>query len=147
MLILFYYYQVPYFIVHTRKGAQWILSKGTPLHHTPSTFPLCLLLASPLGVGMLQFSFLIFTWRFKLKPSPPWSFLLRLWKTYVCPSIYNTFPNCLVIFCCCCSVAKSCLILRNPMDCSTSDPSILHYLPEFVPIHVPWVSDVIQPSV
>ena len=33
---------------------------------------------------------------------------------------------------CCCSVAKSCLTLCNPMDCSTPGPSVLHYLLEFV---------------
>ena len=30
---------------------------------------------------------------------------------------------------CCCSVAKSCPTLCNPMDCSTPDFPVLHYLP------------------
>ena len=47
---------------------------------------------------------------------------------------------------CCCSVAKSCIILCNPMVCSTSGSSVLHYPPEFAQIHVHWVSDAIQPS-
>ena len=47
---------------------------------------------------------------------------------------------------CCCSVAKSCLTLCNPMDCSTSGSSVLHYLPEFTQTHVHWVGDAIQPS-
>ena len=36
---------------------------------------------------------------------------------------------------CCCSVAKSCLTLYSPMDCSTPGSSVLHYLPEFAQIH------------
>ena len=35
-----------------------------------------------------------------------------------------------------CSVAKSCLTLCDPMDCSTPGPSVLHCLPEFAQIHV-----------
>ena len=34
----------------------------------------------------------------------------------------------------------------NPMDCSMSGFSVLHYLPEFAQTHVHWVSDAIQPS-
>ena len=41
--------------------------------------------------------------------------------------------------CCSCSVAKSCLTLCDPMDCSTSGFPVLHYLPEFAQIHVHWV--------
>ena len=37
---------------------------------------------------------------------------------------------------CCRSVARSCLTLCNPMDCSTPDSSLLHCLPEFAQIHV-----------
>ena len=33
------------------------------------------------------------------------------------------------------------------MDCSMPSFPILHYLPEIAQIHVPWVSDAIQPSV
>ena len=36
----------------------------------------------------------------------------------------------------CCSVAKTCLTLCDPMDCSTPGPPVLHYLPGFVQIHV-----------
>ena len=50
MLILFCYYQVPYFIVHSQKGAQWVLSKGTPLHlHTKHSSPLLTSCLSPWG--------------------------------------------------------------------------------------------------
>ena len=45
-----------------------------------------------------------------------------------------------------CSVAKLCLMLCNPMDCSTQGFPVLHYLPEFAQTHVHWVDDTIQPS-
>ena len=32
------------------------------------------------------------------------------------------------------------------MDCSTPGLPVLHYLPEFTQVHVPWISDDIQPS-
>ena len=47
---------------------------------------------------------------------------------------------------CCCSVAKLCLTLCDPMDCSTPGFPILHHLPEFAQTHVHWISDAIQPS-
>ena len=43
----------------------------------------------------------------------------------------------------CCSVAKSCPTACNPMNCSTPDFPVPHYLPEFVQIHGHWVSDAI----
>ena len=48
--------------------------------------------------------------------------------------------------CCYCSVAKFCQTLCDPMDCSTRGSPVLHYLPEFAPIHVHWAGDTIQPS-
>ena len=48
--------------------------------------------------------------------------------------------------CCYCSVAKSCPTLCDPMGCSIPGSPVLHYLPEFVQIHVHWVGDAIQPS-
>ena len=44
------------------------------------------------------------------------------------------------------SVAQSCPILCDPMDCSTPGIPVHHQLPEFTQIHVHWVSDAIQPS-
>ena len=44
------------------------------------------------------------------------------------------------------SVAQSCLILCNPIDCSTPSLSVHHQLPDFTQIHVHWVGDTIQPS-
>ena len=44
------------------------------------------------------------------------------------------------------SVPQSCLILCNPMDCSTLGFPVLHQLPEFTQTHVHWDRDAIQPS-
>ena len=43
---------------------------------------------------------------------------------------------CFLNSCCYCSVAKTCLILCNPMDCSMSGFPVLHSLPEFAQTHV-----------
>ena len=45
---------------------------------------------------------------------------------------------------CCCSVAKSCPTLRNPMDSSTPGLLVPHCLPEFAQVHVHGVSDAID---
>ena len=47
---------------------------------------------------------------------------------------------------CCCSVAKSCPTLYDPMDCSMPGFPVLHHPPEFAQTHTHWVGDVIQPS-
>ena len=53
-----------------------------------------------------------------------------------------------VLYCCCsCSVAQWYLGLCNPMDCSTPDFRVLHYLPKFAQTHAHWVDDAIQPSI
>ena len=44
------------------------------------------------------------------------------------------------------SVAQSCQILCDPMNCSTPGLPVHHQLPEFAQIHVHWVDDAIQPS-
>ena len=49
-------------------------------------------------------------------------------------------------FWCCCSAAKSCLLVCVPMDCSAPGFPVLHYLPEFSQPQVHWVDDAIQPS-
>ena len=36
----------------------------------------------------------------------------------------------------CCSIAKSCLTLCDPMDCSIPGSPVFHYLPEFAQTHV-----------
>ena len=44
------------------------------------------------------------------------------------------------------SVAKPCLTLCDPMDCSMPGFPILHHFPEFAQTHTHWVSVAIQPS-
>ena len=51
-----------------------------------------------------------------------------------------------VRLCCCCSVAKSCPTLCNPMGCSTPDFLVLRYILEFAQTHVHWVGDAIYAS-
>ena len=46
----------------------------------------------------------------------------------------------------CFSVAKSCLNICDPMDCSTPACLVFHCLLEFAQTHVHWVSDTIQQS-
>ena len=47
---------------------------------------------------------------------------------------------------CCYLVPQLCLILCDPMDCSTPGFPVHHHIPEFSQIHVNWVSDAIQLS-
>ena len=44
------------------------------------------------------------------------------------------------------AVTQSCLILCDPMDCSTPGLPVHHQLPELTQTHVHWVGDAIQPS-
>ena len=46
----------------------------------------------------------------------------------------------------CCSVAPSCLTLRDPMDCSTPGFPVPQHLPKFAQVHAHWIGDAIQPS-
>ena len=48
-------------------------------------------------------------------------------------------------YCCCCSVAKSCL-LSAPTNCNMPSFPVCRYLPELAQTHVHWVGDAIQPS-
>ena len=73
-----------------------------------------------------------------------------------CPSNYVASPEHITwsldaeffvsFFCCCSSVAQSCLTLCNPVDCSMPGFSVLHYLLKFAQTYVHWVGDAIQPS-
>ena len=58
---------------------------------------------------------------------------------------------CCVSFChCCCPVTKLCPSLYDPVDCSTPDFPVLHYLLEFAQIHGPlsqWCHPTISSSV
>ena len=55
---------------------------------------------------------------------------------------FLTNPN----WSCCCSVAKSCPALCEPLDCNIPGFPVLHYLLEFAQTHIHWVSDAIQLS-
>ena len=68
--------------------------------------------------------------------------------SYTPPNLNGRTDNsiCLCLSLCCCWVAKSCLTLCDPVDCSTPGFLVLHYLPEFAQTPVHWVSDAIQPS-
>ena len=61
----------------------------------------------------------------------------------MCSILVNT-----LCICCfhCFSVAKSCVTLCNPMDCSMSMFPVLCYFPELAQTHVHWVDDAFQPS-
>ena len=56
---------------------------------------------------------------------------------------------CIYIYICICggcSVAQSCLILCDPMDCSIPGIPGHHHLPKLAQTHVRWVGDAIRPS-
>ena len=59
---------------------------------------------------------------------------------------YMCLCVCVCVCVCVCSVAKSCLILCDPMDCNTTGFPVLHYLLEFAQTHVHWVDAAIPPS-
>ena len=59
------------------------------------------------------------------------------------PSMHYTWNDLFCLFCCCCSIAKSCPTLWDPMDCSTPGFPVFHYLSELAQTHVHWVSDAI----
>ena len=46
----------------------------------------------------------------------------------------------------CCSVAKSCATLCDPINYRIPGFSVLHYLPKFAQVYISWVSDAFQPS-
>ena len=66
-------------------------------------------------------------------------------KCFVRIYLLTYAPGIVADVCCCCSVAKSCLTLCHPMDCSKPGFPVLHCLPEFAQPHVHWVGDAIQP--
>ena len=66
---------------------------------------------------------------FPTQGSNPCLFHLLHWQV-------GSFPHHHQGFCFCGSVAQWCLILCDPMDCSTPGFPLLNYLPEFAQIHV-----------
>ena len=57
--------------------------------------------------------------------------------------IYNTYNKSVIH---CCSVAKSYLALRDPLNCSMLDLPVPRHLLEFAQVHGHWIGDAIQPS-
>ena len=47
---------------------------------------------------------------------------------------------------CCCSVARLCLTLCDPIGCGTPGFPVFHYFLEPAQTHVHWIGDAIQPS-
>ena len=78
-----------------------------------------------------------------------WTFFFFL-VCYSCFSSSGAWSRLLVslssTFFLCCSVAQSCLILCNSMDCSMPCFPVLHYLLEFAQTRVLWVNDAIWAS-
>ena len=56
-------------------------------------------------------------------------------------------PNKRKNYCCHCSVAKSCLTLCHPVDCSMPSFPFLYYHPEFAQIHVHWLRQWYLPTI
>ena len=70
-------------------------------------------------------------------------------RAYVCLILHHVSHAVLYYECisyCCFPVAKLCLTLWNPMDCSTPGFPELHPLAEFAPTHVHWLIDGMQIS-
>ena len=62
------------------------------------------------------------------------------------PEEHLISKGCFSISLCCCSLAKLCLTLWDPMDCSIPGFPVLHCLLELAQTHVHRVGDAIQPS-
>ena len=61
--------------------------------------------------------------------------------------IIDKFVRKIHVLCiCCCSFAKLCPTLCNPVDCTMPGFPVLHHLLEFAQTHVCWVGEAIQPS-
>ena len=75
--------------------------------------------------------------------------ILHISVTYLCNKrLKNTSFNCTTCYkaITCCSVAQWCLILCDPMNCSTPDFPVLHHLPRSAQTRVHLVGEAIQPS-
>ena len=78
------------------------------------------------------------------------STIARTWKQPKRPSRGKWIKKVQYVFtvgyCCCCSVAKSCLTVRSSLDCSMPHLPDPHHLLEISQVHVHCVGDAIQPS-
>ena len=70
-------------------------------------------------------------------------FLLFIYLLFICLAVLGL--SCILV-CFCSVVAKSCLTLCDPMDCSTPGFPVRHHLLEPATTYVDRVSDAIQPS-
>ena len=91
---------------------------------------------NPLQYSGLENSMVYSPWGRKQLDTTEWLSLHWLLEFLVCRL---TVP-------CCCSVAKLCLTLCDPTNCSTPGFPVLYYLLKFAQTHVRWISDAIQPS-
>ena len=75
----------------------------------------------------------------------PWKefWITEVWQ--ICKKTFENVNNYLITLSVS-SVARSCLTLCGPMDCSMPGCPILYYLLEIAQTHVHWVSDAKQPS-
>ena len=67
-------------------------------------------------------------------------------STILCPALFYPLYLPLILSelrsaCCYCSVAKSCLTLYDPIDCSTPGFSVLHCLLERAQVYANWAGD------
>ena len=70
-----------------------------------------------------------------------------LLKPPSCSWCYFRFSHCFPgILLCCFSVTKLSPTLCDPMSCSTSGSSVLHYVLEFAQIHIHWISNALWSS-
>ena len=65
---------------------------------------------------------------------------------YMIYTYHGVFCVCVCVCVCASSVTQLCLILWDPMDCSSPGLPALHSLQEFSQTHVHWISDSILPS-
>ena len=75
---------------------------------------------------------------------PQWLYQFTFPLTVMCHIFIYSFV--IYIYCCCHSVAQSCLTLCDPMDCSMSGLPVPHHLLEFPGVHAHCISDAIEPS-
>ena len=121
----------------------------------PLSFPPTLHLSSPLILPLLGAHYLIYWLYFKnlsifflIQPLFFISYFNYFHYVTLLVSWYPHFPNSLTFtdLICCCTVAKPCPTLCDPMDCNIPGFPVLHHLLDFAQIHVNWVSDAIKLS-
>ena len=69
----------------------------------------------------------------------------KVWRVIILNNKKGVLYHFSLLLVCCCSDAKLCLTICNPVSCIMPGFSVLRYLPEFAQMHVHWVRDAIQP--